>query len=107
ALLREFFRLGIPKLRLGHIYNRFKELSGMFAGDNRRFSPNTMRHTFKTWMKNKVKDDTVVNALLGHTDKSVPGIYDHVFEAEKRRAMIELHYFNDLPFLKSVKYSSF
>lgn len=100
-LLKEAIKLDVPRFDEGKVYRKFKELGGLFAGSNRVFSPNTMRHTFKTWMKNNVKDDAVVNSLMGHTDKSVPGIYDHVFEEEKRRAMIELHYYNDIKFLKT------
>ena len=100
-LLKEAIKLDVPRFDEGKVYRKFKELGGLFAGANRVFSPNTMRHTFKTWMKNNVKDDAVVNSLMGHTDKSVPGIYDHVFEEEKRRAMLELHYYNDIKFLKT------
>lgn len=102
-LLKEALKLEVLGRGYGYIYKRFKELSGLFIGNNRLFSPHTMRHTFRTWMKNKTKDDSVVDALMGHKKRFGPYIYDHVFEGEKRRAMTELHYFNDLKFLKRVR----
>ncbi|KXA93904.1 hypothetical protein AKJ66_00405 [candidate division MSBL1 archaeon SCGC-AAA259E22] len=57
------------------------------------FSLHKLRHTFNKHMRRRLDDDSLVRALMGHSDQSMTDYYDDKFREEIKEAMVEKHYF--------------
>lgn len=73
-------------------HHRVKKYKHLFREVN--FSLHNLRHTFNRYMRRRLNDDSLVRALMGHSDQSMTDYYDDKFREEIREAMVEKHYFN-------------